>query len=273
MLSKDAIQELSKAQAITAANEAIGIEAIGALALPDEFTLHDLENYMPSRRRMRGTMTTSVIKDFAAYAKKNAEKGAAVFIDPANMTAIGVLNLGTTENPGHADNLAELGMNRSAAYEALRKVAAGHSIKQSDVAEFLEDWTEIIECHRDGEEIPTAKAIAAVRNITIETLKKLGNEEQQLSATRSTLESVHATSAEIIPTRIVFTCKPYEELEERNFVMRLGIFTGGNVPTINLRIAKLQEHEEQMANELAAQIKELFSDDTLPVALGKYAVK
>jgi uncharacterized protein YfdQ (DUF2303 family) len=126
MFDKEAIQELTKAQAITAAHNST-LSAItggpGVITLPANFETRDLEKYLKNRRRLRGNMTTSVVKDFASYAEKNAESGAAIFIEPDKMTATAVLNLGTTTEPGHADNLAKLEMKRTAAYEALRRIA------------------------------------------------------------------------------------------------------------------------------------------------------
>jgi len=273
MLTEGAIQELAKAQAISAANAAIDREQHGQVALPNDFTLIDMEKYLKYRRRMRGNMVTSIVKDFADYTGTNAERGMAVFVNPDNMTAVSVLNLGTPEEPGHADNTAVLELKRTAAYSSLRMYADGSARQQSAVAEFIEDWVDCIECFHETDAVPSSRAIAAVRKITIESLKKLESEEKQLSASKSAFESVHATSTEPLPTKIVFTCKPYNDIKPRVFVMRLGILTGGDKPAVNLRIIKIEEHEEQMAQELVGIIKESLGGDLAPVAVGKYSVK
>jgi len=273
MFDADVIKELSKAQAIQAANAAIDRQSTGAIALPSDHNIHDLEKFMPTRRRLRGAMVTSVIGDFASYAKKNAELGAAIFIEPESMIATAVLNLGTQEKPGHADNTARLEQKRTAAYESLRKIADGKGYPQSAIAEFLEDWINLIACHKDGADVPANKAIAAVRKISIEALRKLESAEQQLSASRSAFESVTASSTEPLPTEICFTCVPYKDIAERTFVMRLGILTGADKPAINLRIIKIEEHEEQMAEQFAECIVNAIGNDDIPAMLGKYAVK
>jgi len=274
MLDKDAIKELSKAQAISAAAEALNKESnIGVVALPSEFTVHDLEKFMPERRRMRGTMTTSSIKDFSIFTKKNSEAGAAVFIDPENMKATAVLNLGTPDLPGHSDNVSVLDPKKTAAYSILRLITSGKPLNQTDVAEFLEDWIDSIKCLHEDADVPVNKAISAVRSITIEAMRKLESNEKQLSASRSAFESVTATSIETLPTMIYFTCQPYADLQEREFVMRLGILTGSDKPTITLRIIKIEKHEEEMATELSSLIEESIGDSETLVMLGKYASK
>lgn len=157
---------------------------------------------------------------------------------------------------------------------AFKGIEAG--LGQADpvaTAEFLEDWTGLIACHKDGADVPANKAIAAVRKISIEALRKLESAEQQLSASRSAFESVTASSTEPLPTEIHFKCMPYKDIAERTFVMRLGILTGADKPTINLRIIKIEEHEEQMAEQFANRIAESIKNDGIPVMLGKYAVK
>lgn len=275
MIDKTAIEALSKAEAITNAGLEIsdGMELRrGALALPNDFTLHDLEKFLPNRRRQRGEMTTSAIGDFVAYTTKNAEAGATVFIDQENMKACAVLNLGTTDKPGHADNKAMLESRSTAAYSALRNIAK-QAAGQSVIAEFMEDWMLNIVCLHEGIEIQTAKAIAAVRSITIDTARKLEVEEKQLGASKSAFESIQASSKETLPTEIRFKCIPYKELQYRTFVMRPSILTTGDRIALSLRIIKIEEHEEQMAAELAEIIRAGIKQDDISVLLGKYVAK
>ena len=273
MIDKDAIQEIAKAQAITAANAAIDREQHGQVALPNDFTLIDMEKYMKHRRRLRGNMATSVVGDFASYTEKNAEEGATIFIDPEKMTACSVLNMGTPEKPGHSDNTATLTPTRTAAYAAMRAFGTGDPLSQKQVAEFLEDWADNIKCHDADGLIAANKAISAIRKITIESLKKIEAEEKTLSASRSAFESVEAKSTEKIPVYVEFTCKPYSDFEERTFSMRLGVLTGGQTPMVNLRIVKINEHEEQMANELSNLISDSLSVGSIPALIGKYGVR
>lgn len=280
MFNKEAIQELAQADSILKAAKSIA-DAItsdknstrGAAALPNNFEIKDLEKFMPTRRRVTGNMATSVVADFSKYAELNKEEGAAIFIDPKSMSATAVLNMGTPAKPGHCDNTTTLTAERTAAYSALLQITQrNQSYGQKDIAEFIEDWSGIIKCQKDGDAILNNKAIAAIRSITIEALRKIGNEEKNLSATRSAFEKIEATSEHTIPTEIAFSCVPYKGLSERSFNMRLSILTGSDKPSIVLRIIKAEEHEEQMAGELADLVSEAISEG-MPVMIGKFSAK
>ena len=91
----------------------------GATALHEDVKVHDLEQYLPCRRRARGTMSTAYVAPFAQYAISYAETGAAVFVDAEHMAATAVLDLGTKEVAGHADHRAKLAPVKTAAYAAL----------------------------------------------------------------------------------------------------------------------------------------------------------
>lgn len=274
MFSKEAITALQESQAIAAAAVAFKDqgESLNAVTLPSDYTIHDLEKFLPERRRARGSMSTSSIAAFEAYTSGNHQHGCNVFVDQTAMAATAVLNLGTPDAPGHADDTAVLTLQRTAAYKALLLVANGAGHSQTVVAEFLEDWPDFIKCFNDAGEITPPKAIAAIRKLTIESLRKLESTEQQLSASRSAFESVQATSADPLPTTIYFTCEPYQDLPARTFVLRLSIKTGESKPAISLRIVKAEKHAEEMALELSDLITAAFGGtEEIPVLLGKYS--
>lgn len=262
MFDKAAIDALQKSDAIHQAYSATTValassadDTRGVLSLPNDFTVHDLERYLPTCRRLRGRMETPAAGSFADYVRATAEAGATVFVDPKTLTATAVLNLGTPEAPGHADNKAHFAPPRLAAFAALLATASGKAISQQAAAEWMEDWQDIIKCvDADGTEIPTPKAIAAVRRITIEAMRKQESEAQQLRQTTSTFEDIQAKSVEPLPARITVKCEPLVGLPPRTFHVRLGIMTGEKTPGIVLRIVKLEEHLEQMAGDLAQLI-------------------
>lgn len=268
------IEALKEGHAITAAelavSGALGEPNTALAALPQDFKLHDLEAHLPHRRRARGTMSTAYVDPFAEYAIAYRQPGAAVFVDASTMQARAVLDLGTNETPGHADNIAELKPVKTAAFDALLQLNGRHHTQQ-EVAEFIEDWGQVADMHffRDAEEVTLPKALAAIRSITIESARKQDSEVQQLSATRTAFESVQATSANPIPTLIYFTAKPYADLEHRTFVLRLSILTSDKAPMLVLRIQNLEAHTEAMGNELAGLVSDAIVGE-MPVLLGSY---
>lgn len=268
-----AIKQIQQGAGIEQAAASIegGLAGNGITALPSDYKQHDLETFMQTRRRARGAMVTSAAPDFAQYVKAHAEEGACVFVNADEMQAVAVLNMGTPETPGHTDNRARFVLKRTAAYSALRDVA-GNGMGQQRAAEFLEDWTEHIKCFNDEGVVTPSKAIAAIRKLSIETMRKLESSEQSLSASKSAFESIQATSADPIPTTIYFKCEPYHGLTEREFVLRLGVLTGGDKPTIILRVIKQELHDEEMATEFAERVRSVLGAD-IPVMLGEYVSK
>ena len=273
MITKEAITALQEGESISAAAASLNAscDTNDLTALPSDYKLHDLEKYKAMRRRERGTMNTNVISAFTGYVTDHVEPGATVFVNADDMSATAVLNLGTPCVPGHADNRAKLTLKRTAAYSALVGIASGMGYKQTQIAEFLEDWPEHIQCLNDSGSITLPKAIAAIRKLSIEAIRKIENSEQQLSASRSAFESVQATSADPLPTVIMFDCQPYADLKARTFALRLNVQTGGDKPTISLRIVKAEQHAEDMANELGYLIAHAFDGASIPVLLGSYS--
>ncbi len=272
MFDKEAINAINEGTGIYQASNAVAsaFKDKAIVALPDTFQTHDLEKYLPNRRRARGIMTTHALSDFATYTKTHAEDGATVFVDADEMSATAVLDLGTSASPGHTDNRAKVQLKRTAAYAALKAHASGQAFSQLKAAEFLEDWPSQVQCFNDQGAITLPKAIAAVRKLSIESMRKLESSEQSLSASKSAFESVQATSADPIPTTIYFDCEPYYGLEMRQFVLRLGVLTGGDKPAISLRIVKQELHDEEMANEFADLARDALAGQ-LPVLIGSYA--
>lgn len=274
MFTKEAIDALQESAAIAEARLSIdnavegGDDPHGIAPLPNTYTVHDLEKMLPHRRRARGTMKTSSVPDFAAYVGAHAEWGAAVFVDQQRMAAVAVLNLGAPDAPGHADNRAEFAAQPTAAYRALLAVASGQALKQQAVAEFLEDWAGFFECFHEGATMTPPRAIASVRKLTLEAMRKLETTAGQLSEGRSTFEQVRATSGEdVLPTHIYFTAAPYQGLEARTFVLRLGIRADEKAPGITLRIVNAEQHAEELAKELARLVRDAV---TVPVMVGSY---
>lgn len=276
MFDKETLIALQEVQAIDSAcmaiSDSITKERKHLAALPSDYKLHDLEHYLAGRRRARGLMATANLVSFAEYVTTHAEAGATVFVDQKTMSATAVLNLGTSDDPGHADNKAQLTPERTAAYTSLLLHATGAGHTQKAIAEWMEDWADNIEAFAaDGTPIKPPQAVAAVRKITIDAMRKVESAEQALSASKSAFESVQASSTETLPALILLSCQPYADLDQRTFALRLGVLTGEATPKVNLRISKFEEHQEQMATELADLITDAFDDGNVPVLLGSYS--
>jgi uncharacterized protein YfdQ (DUF2303 family) len=271
MLTTETLQHIAQGEAIAAAALAFENAPDALYALPNNFQVHDLERHMLTRRRARGVMKTSAPDGFGQYVADYALAGAAIFVDALRMQATCVLNLGTQDSPGHADDLAIYAPHQTAAYKALLAIAGGAGKSQREIAEFLEDWAADLQCFNGDLELAHAQAVRAVRNVTIEALSKAQTTQEQLSASRSAFDQVKAVSDEgKLPTRIVFVCWPYQGFERRAFTLRLSMLTSDKAPAISLRIVKHEEHIESMAAELSAIVSACVSTLDPPVMVGEY---
>lgn len=274
MITTETLQQIGQGPAIDAAGHQLA-KFDDMLAMPNNFTVHDLEKSQPCRRRARGTMTTSNLDHFCSYVKVRAQEGSCVFIDQQKIQATAVLNLGTAGAPGHADDLAIYAPMQTAAYKALLAIAGGMPRSQREVAEFLEDWGPDFITARHGDDVmPHAQAVAAIRKVTIESLSKSENTQEQLSASRSAFDQVKATSADgKLPTTFVFSCEPYAGFISRSFTLRLAILTSDKAPTLTLRIVKAEQHAEAMAKELTDDMDAVLDVDAAHVLIGGYVAK
>lgn len=240
--------------------------------IPKDLTLTSMEHYQKGRSRFRGTFVTSAIASFVAYiGDHTTEDGAACFIDGRSMAAKAIFNLGSETDPGHADHLAELKLRATAPFDEVLTFATGRRMSQTQLAEWFEDWrTYITIADQNGDTMTPQQAAAAARRITIEASRKADHEEGQFSANRSTLEQIQARSETALPAGITFTTVPFLGLVEREFFMRVSIVTSGDKPEFMVRLTQLEQHEEAMAEDLEAEIRERVTVDGVGIYTGAF---
>lgn len=260
MMNETAIKELQKGAAIEQANAPLN-QISGAIALPKDFDLRSLEIFESNRYRFRGHMTTKSVAAFSQYATDNAEDNNACFINAEDMCAKLIFNIGDILEPGHCDHFATVKLEQTAPYRAMLNVVNKRHA-QKDIAEFIEDWRNYITAHSDEDEngdsktIPLPRALHAIRKITIEATAKTESETRNFGASTSSMESIDVKGENPPPALLLFTCKPYADLPERQFALRLSVITGGT-PSLVLRCVREEEHQEQMAK----QFKELLTTE------------
>lgn len=113
--------------------------------LPAGTGIESLERFSSERFRFRGAMETTSIDDFVRYSSGYAKEDekARCFIDADNMLARSIFNIGTLDNPGHADNVASIKLKKTAPFRALLSINGDH-LNQKQIAEWLEDWSDYL---------------------------------------------------------------------------------------------------------------------------------
>lgn len=164
-LTKEAIQLITDTALIADGKELNTITP--TIVLPEATKIVNLEQFGAGRSRFRGTFSTNSLTDFAKYVSDRAVADAKGFINQDEMTCSVLFNLGNEEVPGHADDRAVLKLKPTAAYQAVQAIS-GKAMSQKDMSDWIEDWHGTLSAVGDElQNIPLAKAIAAVRTITV----------------------------------------------------------------------------------------------------------
>lgn len=251
-------------------NDIHGLACPTAL-LPDGTSVESLERFSLERFRFRGAMTTTSIDDFARYSKgyASASDPARCFIDADNMTARSVFNIGTLDNPGHADNVASITLKKTAPFRALLQID-GQRLKQKQIAEWLEDWSDyLLAFDADGNTMQISQAAQAVRRITIQQATQQDHETSDFAGKKSLMQSVEASSKDVMPVAFEFKCVPYEGLGEGRFSLRNSLLTSDE-PCFVLRIVQLEAQEEEIANEFRDLLISKFEGESVETFIGNF---
>lgn len=249
MLNKEAIEHI---QHIGHAPEFLDAlakhETFPSIALPESYKLVDLEHMMPNRNQFRGTLHTANLDEFVRYHENYQLEGNQCFVDAEKMRAQTIFDLGTQSAPGHCKHRANLQLKKTSLFSNLLSINERQQ-GQKKLAEWIEDYSDFIQVFTAaGEKIENAIASSAVRNMTFEAKQGRETSVDDFSHHQSEYESMAVRSKGELPMPAVFkfTCVPYLGLEERTFEMRMSAI--GNEVLV-LRIKKLEQHEEEMAEE------------------------
>lgn len=224
--------------------------------IPEGAKVLDLEKFQEGRSRFRGVFSTHSLADFSAYVVERAVATARGFIDQDGMSCGLYFNLGDVVNPGHADDRAVLKLKATAGYEAVQ-VIAGRNLSQKDLSDWIEDWHQYLTPVDDeGNAIPLAKAIAAVRTITIKATSESETTVSDTSASRSAMDQIEARSKETLPNALLFNVTPFDGLIEQQIRLRVAVITSGSQPVLKLRWIGEEVQREAIAQEFKAVLED-----------------
>jgi len=239
--------------------------------IPEGTRVQSLENLSLERFRFRGAMDTTSIDDFVRYSVgyANTEQKARCFIDAENMLARSIFNIGTLDNPGHADNVASIKLKKTAPFRAMLSINGDH-LNQKQIAEWLEDWSDFLTAFdASGNTMTIAQAAQAVRRVNIKQVSESAHEDEDFSGKKSLMESVEASSKDVMPVAFEFKCVPYEGLAERRFSLRNGLLKS-HEPCFVVRIVQLEAQEESIANEFRDLLIGKFDSKPVETFIGNF---
>ncbi|HCE9037619.1 TPA: DUF2303 family protein [Klebsiella michiganensis] len=239
--------------------------------LPAGTGIESLERFSSERFRFRGAMETTSIDDFVRYSSGYAKEDekARCFIDADNMLARSIFNIGTLDKPGHADNVASIKLKKTAPFRALLAINGDH-LNQKQIAEWLEDWSDyLLAFDAGGNTMTIAQAAQAVRRVTIQQATQADHEDSDFSGKKSLMQSIEASSKEVMPVAFEFKCVPYEGLGERRFSLRNSLLKSSD-PVFVLRIVQLEAQEEAIANEFRDLLVGKFDGKPVDTFIGNF---
>lgn len=253
-LTKEAIQLITDT-ALEATGKSLDTFTPTAV-LPEGAKVLDLEKYQEGRSRFRGTYSTHSLADFSTYVTDRAEPGARGFINQDEMSCVLLFNLGDTAAPGHADDRAVLKLKATAGYTAAQAIVVNR-LAQKDLSDWIEDWHQYLTpVDEAGSAIPVARAIAAVRTITVKATSESETTVGDTSASRSAMDQIEARSKETLPAALLFNVIPFEGLTEQQITLRISVITSGAVPVLKLRWVGEEVQREAIAEEFKAVLEE-----------------
>lgn len=271
-LNGDAIQEVKKLALSGYHLDDLASLACPTALLPEDACIESLERFALERYRFRGNMDTTSIEDFVRYSigYASSDEKARCFIDAENMVARSIFNIGTLDSPGHADNVSTLKLKKTAPFRALLDIN-GRQLSQKQIAEWLEDWNDyLLAFDADGKTMNIAQAAQAVRRITIHQSTQADHEDADFSGKKSLMQSVEASSKDVMPVAFEFTCVPYEGLGERRFSLRNSLLKSSE-PCFVLRIVQLEAQEEAIAIEFRDLLTGKFDEEPVETFIGKFS--
>ncbi|NBA95543.1 YfdQ family protein [Pseudomonas sp. R5(2019)] len=269
-LTKEAVQLITDT-ALQAAGKQLATKT-PTVVLPDGCQVVTLEKWQAGRSRFRGIYSTHSLADFSAYVAGRAIPTAKGFIDQDEMTCTLLFNLGDDVSPGHADDRAVLKLKASAGYKAAQAIG-GRAMSQKDLSDWIEDWHQYLNATDDaGNTMTIAKAIAAVRTITIKAASESDHTVSETSASRSTLDQIEARSKETLPTALLFNVIPFEGLTEQQINLRVSVITSGAQPVLKLRWVGEEVQREDIAQEFKTVLQDKIGSNAA-LSLGAFDPK
>ena len=124
----------------------------------------------------------------------------------------------------------------------------------------------------EGKEIPVARAIAAVRTITVKATSESETTVGDTSASRSAMDQIEARSKETLPAALLFSTIPYEGLTEQRINLRISVLTSGAQPALKLRWVGEEVQREDIAQEFKTVLQDKIGD-SVSLSLGAFDPK
>lgn len=263
---------INRSEAITEQLNKLIQGAAHVIAMPDGFSIENLERFDERRYHPRGAYKTRDYRDLLAYAKAREADftGSALFIDPKDMIARVIFDY--DGGRGHGKNTAHCEAEATPLYFALRRICHKDLTSQKELVQLLEDWAGEITAHdKDGAEIPLNTAVSLLSSLTVEKAKRLKQTQGDWEHERTVAERAALKAEGQMVTELRITDELYTGTAEKNTVRaRLSLVVADDKFALNLRLVGEEKHNRAKAQEMRAMAENALQ---MPVYNGYYDSK
>ncbi|MCB0257029.1 MAG: DUF2303 family protein [Anaerolineae bacterium] len=267
-MTKDAIQHIQEtATGPVFMGHLDGMVQKPAILVPESMRIEDVEKYMDYASRYRMKYRTTLLADYLTYGKEHGSDSLCL-VDPETMSALTIFDVGTPDKPGHKEHVATLSLAKTAAYKSLEKLSSDR-LSQKSAAEFIEEWGDYIAVEdSSGEEIPKSSAVATIRDLTIDSARKLNSSVGDFSDSKSLMEKLEMSGSGSLPARILFTCSPYHGLKTRVIRLRVSMLVGGAQPELSFKVLCAEQLNEDICEEFKDLVVAGFEGVSIKTYIG-----
>lgn len=271
------IQELSVEQ-LKETTSQIDAQILHAdlLAVPAGVSIKNLEQYKMNRDSMRGVFNTDSVDQFHAYCKAQTTEFPSfpVFINGPVMKAEAFIDYGSASSPGHCRFNAGIKLKATALYLTLINEIHGTTFNQRGLAELLEEYAPNVQVFIENDEgkepVKLARGLSCIRSMKSSQSIDVSSEQNNYSSSSSALEKQSINSGNDKPVAFSFTCKPYLDLKEQSFLVRMTPITKGTEIVFNLKVLMLEDLQEKMAIEFSELLSKGFDETDIDTYIGVY---
>jgi len=205
---------------------------------------------------VRGEFKTFHVDSFVQYVKQHARPGESAGFIGDEYTATVIFDLGNTSS-----HTARLKLEQTTPFVALHQVI-DTNLTQQKLSEWLEDWAPHVSIYRDNDEIPLYQAIYDIYTVCHPRIETKGERESESG-------DPNAKRIFRFPEHVLFTCKPYDALEEVTFRLRLSVVIKDE-RILRLNWVDARRQKEMMIDNfrtlLTARLK-----GTVPLIIGNFS--
>ncbi|UOA08355.1 DUF2303 family protein [Methylobacter sp. S3L5C] len=268
-MDETAVQEISRLT--LAANTPLAQVSHHAMVISKGNKLESLEHLESSPYAFKALFKTEFLADFIQYISKHADEESTLFINPDNMSAKAIIDLGTTSNPKWGHHTALAALKKIPAYKQLLEVNDFFFAQQAFI-DFAED-------HKDNIAFIDIGGGLLGHDTTIKTLRTLkvtANREADqtvgnYAATRSALESIEVTAGnQQLPYGFIFTTIPYSGFEPVKLTAQLRSINDDKSIRLKFRIKQLEVIKAAIAEEFKEKLFIEMADENITIYIAEF---